>query len=145
LETIHIGLKKVAIATGYDSEDPDKIENEILIYAKDSEGMPFGTEFPEDIGKTSLELPMLARLKVHAHEGADELIFRLDLACENIGQKSMVTRQRESLIWSVCRLYDMELITGSRACELLDGIKVQEFRELHTKWAESVDVLMTRI
>lgn len=47
-------------------------------------------------------------------------------------------RQRESLIWSVCRLYDTELITGSRACELLDGIKVQEFRELYTKWQESV-------
>ena len=138
METIHIGLKKIAIATGYDSEDADKIENEIMIYAKDSEGLPFGTEFPEDVGKSSEEVPMLARMKVHAHEGADELIFRLDLACQNIGQKSMLARQRESLIWSVCRLYDTELITGSRACELLDGIKMQDFRELYTKWQESV-------
>lgn len=45
---------------------------------------------------------------------------------------------RESLRESVCRLYDTELITGSRACELLGGIKAQEFRELYTKWAESV-------
>lgn len=138
METIHIGQKKIAIATGYDSEDADKIENEILIYAKDSEGQPFGTEFFEDVGKTSLELPMLARMKVHAHEGVDELIFRLDLACQNIGQKSSLSRQRESLIWAVCRLYDTGLITGSRACELLDGIKAQDFRELYTKWAESI-------
>lgn len=47
-------------------------------------------------------------------------------------------RLRESLIWSVCLLWDMEMITGSRACELLGGIKMLDFRELYKKWQESV-------
>ena len=31
----------------------------------------------------------------------------------------------------VCRLYDAELITGSRACELLGGIKMQDFIQIY--------------
>lgn len=47
-------------------------------------------------------------------------------------------RLRELLIEPVCRLYDAELITGSRACELMGGIKAYDFRELYTEWQESV-------
>lgn len=36
-----------------------------------------------------------------------------------------------TLQYAVCRLYDTELITASRACELLGGIKAQEFRQLY--------------
>lgn len=40
-----------------------------------------------------------------------------------------------ALQWAVCRLYDVELITASRACELL-GCKQQEFRALYAKFPE---------
>lgn len=43
---------------------------------------------------------------------------------------------RANLELCVCRLYDIEIITASRACELL-GIKAQEFRELfNSDWTE---------
>ncbi len=36
----------------------------------------------------------------------------------------------------VCRLFDAELITGSRACELLGGIKMQDFYRFYkSDWA----------
>ncbi len=41
-----------------------------------------------------------------------------------------LVRLRESLHWSICRLYDAELITSSRACELL-GCKMQDFRSVY--------------
>lgn len=45
---------------------------------------------------------------------------------------------RASLEWAVCRLYDTELITASRACELLGGMKMLDFRELYAKFPQEV-------
>lgn len=44
----------------------------------------------------------------------------------------------DALRWSVCRLYDTELITASRACELLE-CKMQDFWAIYAKFpAEAV-------
>ena len=41
-----------------------------------------------------------------------------------------------NLQWAVLRLYDTELITSSRACELLD-CKIQDFREMYKRYFDT--------
>ena len=44
---------------------------------------------------------------------------------------------RRNLELCVCRLFDFEQITGSRACELLGGIGMKEFHQLYkSDWSE---------
>jgi hypothetical protein len=90
-ETIPLGLKKVALASGYAINDDQKIENEVVIYSKDCSDKSWDEEFTEDVGKSSTELGCLVRFKVYAHQGADELIRRLDHACTANGEKSILT------------------------------------------------------
>ncbi len=87
-----------------------------------------------DVAKTlAAEVRRLNSAKVNCATHGD-MTFGLCPACQKVEKTAI----RKSLQWAVCRLYDTELITGSRACELLGGIKAQEFRELYTKWAESI-------
>jgi cobalamin biosynthesis protein CbiG len=45
----------------------------------------------------------------------------------------ILQEERKKLEDCVCRLYDVQLITAEKACELL-GMKTQEFQSIYRTW-----------